>query len=115
MRQRPCFDYKNSESMRPAKVVVVYRQNWVPLFNNPVIKEFYDRLVAAGEPKMVALVACVRKLLMILNSMLVGTMRTGVERAAGRESRLWLVFKTIANSQPRVPTCIQNATKIEFH
>ncbi len=36
---------------------------------NPVIREFYDRLVAAGKPKKVALVACMRKLLIILNSM----------------------------------------------
>ena len=36
---------------------------------NPVIREFYNRLVAAGKPKKVALVARMRKLLMILNSM----------------------------------------------
>lgn len=33
---------------------------------NPVIKEFYTRLVAAGKP----LTACIRKLLTILNAML---------------------------------------------
>lgn len=37
---------------------------------NPVIKAFYMRLVAAGKPKKVALVACMRKLLTILNAML---------------------------------------------
>lgn len=37
---------------------------------NPVIKVFYMRLVAAGKPKKVALVACMRKLLTILNAML---------------------------------------------
>lgn len=37
---------------------------------NPVIKAFYIRLVAAGKPKKVALVACMRKLLTILNAML---------------------------------------------
>lgn len=36
---------------------------------NPVIKAFYTRLVAAGKPKKVALVACMRKLLTILNAM----------------------------------------------
>ena len=36
---------------------------------NPVIRDFYDRLVAAGKPKKLALVACMRKLLLILNSM----------------------------------------------
>ena len=40
---------------------------------NVVIKQFYDRLVAAGKPKKVAIVACMRKLLTILNAML----RTG--------------------------------------
>ncbi len=37
---------------------------------NPTIREFYERLVAAGKPKKVALVACMRKLLTILNAML---------------------------------------------
>lgn len=37
---------------------------------NPVIKAFYIRLLAAGKPKKVALVACMRKLLTILNAML---------------------------------------------
>jgi transposase len=38
--------------------------------HNPRIKAFYDRLVAAGKPKKVALTACMRKLITILNSML---------------------------------------------
>lgn len=37
---------------------------------NPVIRDFYQRLQAAGKPKKVALVACMRKLLVALNSML---------------------------------------------
>lgn len=37
---------------------------------NPTIKEFYERLVASGKPKKVALVACMRKLLTILNAMI---------------------------------------------
>ncbi|MBA7715218.1 IS110 family transposase ISGme8 [subsurface metagenome] len=37
---------------------------------NPVINTFYQRLVAAGKPKKVALTACMRKLLIILNAML---------------------------------------------
>ncbi len=37
---------------------------------NPVIKAFYQRLCAAGKPKKVALTACLRKLLVILNSMI---------------------------------------------
>lgn len=40
---------------------------------NVVIRRFYDRLVDAGKPKKVAIVACMRKLLTILNAMV----RTG--------------------------------------
>lgn len=36
---------------------------------NPVIKAFYHRLLGAGKPKKVALTACMRKLLTILNAM----------------------------------------------
>ena len=36
----------------------------------PAIKEFYERLVEAGKPKKVALVACMRKLLVILNALM---------------------------------------------
>lgn len=36
---------------------------------NPVIRAFYQRLVAAGKPKKLALIACMRKLLTILNAM----------------------------------------------
>ena len=35
---------------------------------NPVIRAQYERLVAAGKLKKVALVACMRKLLVILNA-----------------------------------------------
>ena len=38
--------------------------------HNPVIRDFYQRLLSAGKPKKVALTACMRKLLIILNSML---------------------------------------------
>ena len=37
---------------------------------NPAIMAFYDRLLAAGKAKKVALTACMRKLLTILNAML---------------------------------------------
>lgn len=37
---------------------------------NPQITVFYKRLVAAGKPKKVAMVACMRKLLTVLNAML---------------------------------------------
>ena len=37
---------------------------------NPILKVFYQRLLAAGKPKKVALIAVARKLLTILNAML---------------------------------------------
>ena len=37
---------------------------------NPVLKAFYQKLVKAGKPKKVALVACMRKLLTILNAII---------------------------------------------
>ena len=37
---------------------------------NPVLRVFYQRLLAAGKPKKVALTACMRKLLTILNAMI---------------------------------------------
>jgi transposase len=40
---------------------------------NPVIKSFYEKLIKEGKEKKVALTACMRKLLVILNAM----MRTG--------------------------------------
>jgi transposase len=36
---------------------------------NPAIQQFYQRLLQAGKPKKVALTACMRKLLTILNAM----------------------------------------------
>jgi transposase len=38
--------------------------------HNPILKSFFDRLVAAGKPRMVALIAVARKLLTILNAIL---------------------------------------------
>ena len=38
--------------------------------HNPVIKEFYQRLLAKGKPKKVALVACMHKMIHTLNSMI---------------------------------------------
>ena len=38
--------------------------------HNPIIRTFYERLLAAGKEKKVALVACMHKMLTILNAML---------------------------------------------
>ncbi len=37
--------------------------------HNPVLRSFYVRLLAAGKPKLVALTACMHKLLLILNAL----------------------------------------------
>lgn len=37
---------------------------------NPIIRTFFERLSAAGKPRKVALIACMRKLLVILNAMM---------------------------------------------
>jgi transposase len=49
---------------------VTYMATLSAISHNPVIRDFYKRLLAAGKPKKVALVACMRKLLTILNAML---------------------------------------------
>ena len=48
----------------------LYMGAMVASCHNPVIRDFYQRLLSAGKPKKVALTACMRKLLTILNSML---------------------------------------------
>ncbi|MBE0363183.1 transposase [Pseudoalteromonas ulvae UL12] len=49
---------------------VLYMAMMSAIQSNPVFKSTYQRLVAAGKPKKVALIACVRKMIVILNSML---------------------------------------------
>jgi transposase len=51
----------------------LYMAALVATRHNPLIKAFYQRLLAGGKPKKVALVACMRKLLTLLNHLL----RTG--------------------------------------
>ena len=48
---------------------VLYMAALVATRRNPVIRAFYTRLLAAGKPKKLALTACMRKLLTILNAM----------------------------------------------
>jgi len=49
---------------------VLYMATLVATQRNPVIQTFYAHLVAQGKEKKVALIACMRKLLVILNAML---------------------------------------------
>lgn len=48
----------------------LYMAALVAARHNPVIRTFYHRLCAAGKAKKVALIACMRKLLTILNAMM---------------------------------------------
>lgn len=48
----------------------LYMAALVATRHNPVLKNYYQRLLQAGKAKKVALVACMRKLLTILNAML---------------------------------------------
>lgn len=40
------------------------------IVHNPILHAFYQRLLAKGKTKMVALAACMRKLLLIIQAML---------------------------------------------
>jgi transposase len=49
---------------------VLYMAALVATRRNPIIRRFYQRLLATGKPKKLALTACMRKLLTILNAMM---------------------------------------------
>ena len=49
-------------------VFTLTRDTLVASRHNPAIRNFYQRLLAAGKPKKVALVASMRKLLVTLNA-----------------------------------------------
>jgi transposase len=55
---------------RPPIRSVLYMAALSAIRFNPVIKTFYNRLISSGKQFKVALVACMRKLLAILNSMI---------------------------------------------
>lgn len=63
---------------------VLYMAALVATKRNAVIRAFYARLLAAGKPKKLALVACMRKLLTILNTMV----RTGQRWSAEHDRAL---------------------------
>jgi transposase len=54
---------------RAAVRAALYMAALVATRHNPTIRPFYERLLAAGKPKKVALTACMHKLLTILNAM----------------------------------------------
>ena len=55
---------------RPQVRTVLYMAMMSAMQSNPVFKVTYQRLLAAGKPKKVAIIACIRKMIVILNSML---------------------------------------------
>lgn len=61
---------------------VLYMAALVASKRNAVIRAFYLRLVAAGKPKKLALVACMRKLLTILNVMVRTAQPWAIQSAA---------------------------------
>ena len=54
---------------RKASRSALYMATLVATRFNPVIRDFYQRLLERGKPKKVALTACMRKFLVILNAM----------------------------------------------
>ena len=49
---------------------VLYMAMMSAIQANPVFKAYYQRLLEVGKPKKVAIIACIRKMVVILNSML---------------------------------------------
>lgn len=49
---------------------VLYMATLTAIRHNPAIREFHARLIAAGKAKKVAIVACMRKLLTVLNAIM---------------------------------------------
>lgn len=54
---------------RPKIRTAMYMAMMSAIQCNPKFKTIYHRLVAAGKPKKVAIIACIRKLIVIINSM----------------------------------------------
>ena len=48
----------------------LYMSTLAAVQHNPVLRRFYEHLLATGKPKKLALVACMHKLLLILNAVL---------------------------------------------
>jgi transposase len=65
--------YKGKQKIQGGRASVrnvLYMGTVAGIRSNPVLRSFYERLVAKGKPKKMALTACMRKLLVILNTML---------------------------------------------
>jgi transposase len=62
--------YRKTGKGRPSVRNVLYMAALTGIRYNPVLKKQYDGLVARGKVKKVAITACMRKLLVILNAMM---------------------------------------------
>lgn len=62
---------------------VLYMATLAATKHNSVIRAFYRRLLAAGKPKKLALIACMRKLLTILNTMVRTQQRWSADHISG--------------------------------
>ena len=60
----------------------LYMGALVASWRNPVLRDFYQRLLEAGKPKQVALAACARKLLTI-STLWQGPAFTGIRPLSG--------------------------------
>ena len=70
-RDSGCFRGKRSTyGGRVGARQALYMATLVATRHNPIIKAFYQRLLVQGKAKMTALVACMRKFIVILNAML---------------------------------------------
>jgi transposase len=55
---------------RPQVKTFLYMAMMSAMQSNPVFKATYQRFLAAGKPKKVVIIACIRKMIVILNSIL---------------------------------------------
>lgn len=62
--------YRKTQGGRPAVRAVLYMSTLNGIQHNPILKPQYDQLVKRGKEKKVAITACMRKMLVILNAMM---------------------------------------------
>ncbi|MDR3401546.1 MAG: transposase, partial [Chthoniobacter sp.] len=61
--------YRAISGGRPQVRMVLYMAALVAMTHNKVMRQFRDTLISRGKPKKVAIIACVRKLITILNAL----------------------------------------------
>jgi len=67
IRGKSRIDKRGNKKLRKA----LYMPALVGIIHNPILKPFYNRLLDNGKQKMLALTACMKKLLLIIRSMLI--------------------------------------------